>query len=1450
MPEETTQVNTQEASAENAQTTGKLFESSENGKSQNEVPKKGTDKENLEVAPSDQTEQTTEKTSVPSEPQAKETVEQVGEQTQAPKEWGERHDDLANSGSKGVAELRKRKSGWIPNAWVRDDIGGIALPYGKTDAEVKAENKGRKTGYGLAHIDEGHPDLDWDLADEAIRNGKITEKSGNRIILEHASNDQKHRVVVQIDFDQISQNWLVTVYKKVAESPANPLTTAHDNKGVADNITPENSANNTIPQSAEKSSSDSKKSESKEQKPEVQSATDKITSSPAGSNIRIMAFTELADGEHTVNGKTFTKSGNTFTLDGKTLNAREIEKATRTLTEKIKAKPKAEEKPSDQSEVSDKSERIEDYGEKIGGARKDRYTDTIREKIVGNYTDEEIFGLSVDKLFPKLDYEKLAADGMKKSSIAILKAARETLPHKPSDKWKYKKNGYISAIRQTLEVAQSVLDGKMDLETLQKRVNDAYSELADLDRQLEEKKNKFPDGATVTQAEYNQNEKETLNIFKQKNDIYDRSRLARKLVDTAKVIELIDIPMSDYRFDYDITSNATYRDGKQDHDYRSYMIKRSIYSLTSRLNDEHSIKDVARVIEEDLKKRAESGKGKSTEKSTLPRTITIIAHAVSENNKRKLVYEIVSDTGRKGITLKDGFETAQAAAEFFKSEEGKAELEKRWAEFKDIKHYNPQESPRLGKDYRNGRNITAQELAKTFGFRGVEFGNWAGQNNRQKRLNETYDALMDMAAILDISPRAVGLGGKLGMAFGSRGSGWANAHFESDAFVINITKTRGAGSLAHEWLHALDNYFARQSESQHGMATDMHELNLKNMRDELKEKWMGLRRTLEMSAMKRRSNKHSDYWSRIWEVAARAFSRYIQDKAIANNMSNDYLVSLFPEELLADIQKETTPYALAEDMETITPAFDAFFETLQEKVDESGNTALFSKPGDLQTEQYAVENKLPDVPDGIDLKSASQVREYLIKMFNGKQFRIKSNGRLAAIDKNGIRDATKKRGLSRQSLFDAQNIVENSYQVGYRYADIRHLKENTKINGQFIYVALIDVEINNGGNKEIKPFAATIKLDDFATDKHAILKDIAVKEMTPAVRGTTGKNNIANPPVQVPDITIRQLVDFVKQGFANDPLFTENVLENFAERLDQAYFNAINRGDMETAQKMVENAAKRAGYITIAYHGTNAEFYVFDKGKFGLFDNGSKFRIAGVDKNGKLIIHTIKDEGFFFSAQEAVANDHAEGAVELAGGSPRTIAAYLKAKKPLIIEMDEFYADKKGYDTQDWYDKNTAEILDEFHKGDYDSIWVKNPVRPTKDNLYIVFESKQIKSADPVVYDDNGNIIPLSERFNPEKDDIRFSLTTDLGDTSLSPMDYRRSIDPLFDFVMEYTDNGIVNPGKEHEGEIFTGSFINRIFSDVPAMQQMNNATQLWHMDKFQWQENALPSSYSSTPCD
>ena len=42
--------------------------------------------------------------------------------------------------------------------------------------------------------------------------------------------------------------------------------------------------------------------------------------------------------------------------------------------------------------------------------------------------------------------------------------------------------------------------------------------------------------------------------------------------------------------------------------------------------------------------------------------------------------------------------------------------------------------------------------------------------------------------------------------------------------------------------------------------------------------------------------------------------------------------------------------------------------------------------------------------------------------------------------------------------------------------------------------------------------------------------------------------------------------------------------------------------------------------------------------------------------------------------------------------------------------------------------------------------------------VWIPFSSEQVKSAEPIVYDDAGNVIPLSERFNNSNKDIRYSL--------------------------------------------------------------------------------------------
>ena len=117
---------------------------------------------------------------------------------------------------------------------------------------------------------------------------------------------------------------------------------------------------------------------------------------------------------------------------------------------------------------------------------------------------------------------------------------------------------------------------------------------------------------------------------------------------------------------------------------------------------------------------------------------------------------------------------------------------------------------RTGEDYRHGRNVTGDDFMKVFGFRGGEFGNWVNEKERQASMNYAFDALIDLSKTLDIATTDISLGGKLAIAFGSRGRGSAAAHYEPDREVINLTKIRGAGSLSHEWAHALDDIVGKK----------------------------------------------------------------------------------------------------------------------------------------------------------------------------------------------------------------------------------------------------------------------------------------------------------------------------------------------------------------------------------------------------------------------------------------------------------------------------------------------------------------------------------------------------------------------------------------------------------------------------------------------------------------
>ena len=106
-------------------------------------------------------------------------------------------------------------------------------------------------------------------------------------------------------------------------------------------------------------------------------------------------------------------------------------------------------------------------------------------------------------------------------------------------------------------------------------------------------------------------------------------------------------------------------------------------------------------------------------------------------------------------------------------------------------------------------DITAQELMDRFGFRGVEFGEWLPQDERQRVLNEAYGACEALAFATGFPDRMMSLNGTLAAAFGSRGRGGrrsAAAHYEPSLRVFNLTRFSGAGSMAHEFGHALDHY--------------------------------------------------------------------------------------------------------------------------------------------------------------------------------------------------------------------------------------------------------------------------------------------------------------------------------------------------------------------------------------------------------------------------------------------------------------------------------------------------------------------------------------------------------------------------------------------------------------------------------------------------------------------
>ena len=325
----------------------------------------------------------------------------------------------------------------------------------------------------------------------------------------------------------------------------------------------------------------------------------------------------------------------------------------------------------------------------------------------------------------------------------------------------------------------------------------------------------------------------------------------------------------------------------------------------------------------------------------------------------------IAPEGKPDVIIQDGFKTLYEASAYKK--EHYAEMQERYRTLMDgIKPKFNENRERKGRDWRGGKNVSAEDFREAFDFRGVEFGNWMQQKDRRQALNECYDSLMDLAMVCGVSPKALSLGGKLAMAFGARGVGKFNAHYEPDKVVINLTKTKGAGSLAHEWFHAIDNYFNMQGWDE--FATE----STRNVeRKEMAEAWKDLVRAINGSDYFKRSDKYarlkgSRYWIEPTELGARAFAVWVENRLSKYGTINDYLANnpRLVDEKASDAEKKYAPYPFNKDADWMDEKFGRLFEVMQERVDEeTGKHILYSRnkaAGHELTDLTAEERELRD----------------------------------------------------------------------------------------------------------------------------------------------------------------------------------------------------------------------------------------------------------------------------------------------------------------------------------------------------------------------------------------------------------------------------------------------------------------------------------------------------------
>ncbi|QPS88840.1 hypothetical protein I6G46_07725 [Serratia plymuthica] len=611
--------------------------------------------------------------------------------------------------------------------------------------------------------------------------------------------------------------------------------------------------------------------------------------------------------------------------------------------------------------------RIDDFGQKLEGAAKHRWG-KFSEAMERDATDEQYQTEPLSKLFPQPDYSKMSDDGVGHDKLALISMIRAQIP---STKPKRLLSRWVESAKVMKGLSADLLNGIISVADVREK------------------------------------------ILNNKN--------LRGMLDTHDLISSLPpeqmAAASKYRVRH--SHYSMYEGKKYPEPGKSvYELERANGMAISGVadTDKGNFMDKARAFIDQ-----QSGGAPASKQTNF--TIQV------DRQTRDI---FIGYKGASGVArIKEGFKDPRAARDFLN--ENRAELESQIAQQRDqarAEQRRDTNAQRAGAARRSA-DVTPAQFDKEFGFRGVQFGNYVESGRRQAELNDAYDSLQDMADIIGVPAKAISLNGELGLAFGARGRGGANAvkaHYEPGEVVINLTKNNGAGSLAHEWFHALDNYFGQADVGggrgiNYATTRRRQTMMFKDgkmvpaefpVRQEVWDAWKGVMKAVGDSGMVARAQKLDElrskpYWATNVEMAARSYERYILDRAEAKGIRNDYLVNLKK----AEEHGNPSTYAYPTEAELnngVRDAFDTLFKTLKTKPTDRG-VAFYSTDGldigggnILAESNFDTSGAKPET--GMRKRYAQSVADSWVRRMNGaariKVEVVQSQADAAAMMPNGI----------------------------------------------------------------------------------------------------------------------------------------------------------------------------------------------------------------------------------------------------------------------------------------------------------------------------------------------------------------------------------------------------------------------------------------------------------------